>query len=194
MQSKRITRVCRRCGKTFLALPHIVACGQGRYCSQYCNRRKHARPLAERFWEKVQKSDEPGACWLWAGATIRRYGAIRGDDGKVLYAPRVSWELANGEGPGDLHVCHSCDNPPCVNPAHLFLGTNADNQADKVAKGRASRGEGRPSAKLTEEGVREMRALHAQGGWSFYRLAKRWGVTYRTASDVIHRRTWKHVD
>lgn len=94
------------------------------------------RPLAERFWEKVRKSD---GCWTWTGGrNALGYGLISyGKPRKPTLAHRVSWVLAHGDMPAaDLEVCHACDNPSCVNPAHLFLGTHRDNMRDMFAKGR----------------------------------------------------------
>lgn len=100
----------------------------------------------ERFWSKVDRGGGPDACWLWTAHKTRGgYGQLR-VDGHQATAHRVSWELAHGPippGHGYHGTCvlHRCDNPPCCNPSHLFLGTNADNMADMKAKGRQARGD-----------------------------------------------------
>ena len=95
--------------------------------------------LVKRFWPKVEKTSA-NECWTWLGAKLPKgYGKIAGRDwrGGWLYAHRVSWELHNGPVQDGLWVLHHCDNPSCVNPAHLFLGTNRDNMRDMQRKGRA---------------------------------------------------------
>lgn len=89
--------------------------------------------IQEYFWSRVDRS---GDCWLWtASKTARGYGKLR-VDGKQAYAHRVAYELTNGAIPDGLVICHHCDNPPCCNPAHLFMGTQGDNMRDRDAKGR----------------------------------------------------------
>lgn len=128
----RIHKTCEVCNKPFEVSPALK---NRRFCSQVCMGKSMERPLAERLWEKIDKSDGPDACWPWTGGTSGRrkckYGSI---DGK--HAHRVVWELINGPIPDELGCLHTCDNPLCCNPKHLFLGTQADNVADMVAKGR----------------------------------------------------------
>lgn len=98
--------------------------------------RQCLRPTEARFWAKVDRSGGPEACWPWTGARAwNGYGQF-GDGGQIHIASRVAWELSCGPIAEGLHVLHRCDNPPCVNPAHLFLGTHSDNMRDMVAKGR----------------------------------------------------------
>jgi len=149
------------------------------------------KPLAQRFWEKVGKRG-PNDCWEWkAGYFHDGCGQVR-VDGKTLKASRVSYTLAKGEIPDGLCVCHQCDNPACVNPAHLWLGTRAENNADMMAKGRcgAPKGEATGNAKLTEELVRLIRSTdeHALS------IAKRLGVSWSLVYMVRRRTIWRHID
>lgn len=150
---------------------------------------------AERFWSKVQRVDGDG-CWEWTGARARNrwgfeHGRFRLPTGHA-YAHRISWMLTNGPIPAGQCVLHRCDNPPCVRPDHLFLGTNDENMADMVAKGRAARGERSALAKLTEAQVREIRAEPKWLGVNNW-LSEKYGVNNRCISAIRLRRTWKHV-
>lgn len=139
----------------------------------------------DRFWAKVDKS---GECWLWtAGRTADGYGMFK-VGGKVRKAHRVSWVIANGDT-GDLLVLHRCDVPACVNPAHLFLGTDADNAADRTVKGRGAKGERMGRAKLTYENVASIRERVA-GGEMQKALAAEFGVATSTIARIVIGERW----
>jgi hypothetical protein len=151
--------------------------------------------LAARFTRHVQRG-APDECWLWTGClNINGYGSLfngrrRGHGKRGVLAHRVAWELAFGACPRTLDVCHRCDVPACVNPAHLFLGTARDNVADMVSKGRDGfTGERNPHARLTDDQVREIRTSTEPGRV----IAKRLGVSCPTISEVRRRKLWKHV-
>jgi len=126
----------------------------------YDRNRNRVRTIAERFWPKVDVR-EPDECWPWtASRTPFGYGQISkgGKHAGMVHTHRVCWELVNGPIPEGLWVLHSCDNPPCCNPSHFFLGTHIDNMRDCAAKGRAPRGSARPNAKLSEAIVAAIKA------------------------------------
>lgn len=121
----------------------------------------------------------PDECWPWRGKPHSDgYGRVRWA-GRPTYAHRVSFEIANGPIPDGLRVLHHCDNPPCVNPTHLFLGTDADNQRDKWNKGRAHL-----TAKLTATDLARVAHLRAIG-WRTDAIAVRYGVSRRTVQRVL---------
>jgi len=109
-------------------------------------------------------------------------------------AHRVSWEIFEGAVPGELLVLHKCDNPPCVRPDHLFLGTSVDNMHDKALKGRAPRGSSSPAAKLAESQVQEIRRRFAAGGVTMTELGCDFRVHPCNISNIIKKRIWRHVD
>lgn len=120
---------------------------------------KKGLPLAERFWSGVDVRG-PDECWPWLrGCNQGGYGRIR-VEGRLVCCHRVAYELVLGPIPSGMKVLHSCDNPPCCNTAHHWIGTNGDNNADRAAKGRhrSLKGEESPRAKLTEEDVTAIRA------------------------------------
>ncbi len=149
------------------------------------------KPLEERYWQYVEKTEY---CWLWRGLRARRYGSIRGHGPDYVKRPahRVAWELAYGSIPGGLFVLHRCDNPVCVNPAHLFLGTHQDNMRDRQMKQRHAYGERSPMAKLTLEQIQDIRRRHAAGETQTA-LAREYGVRQGHVSRIIRRASWRHV-
>lgn len=153
--------------------------------------------LAQRFWPKVAKGG-PDECWPWNGARIRKgYGKLGAvaPQRATFSAHRVSYELNVGPIPDGMMVCHRCDNPPCVNPAHLFLGTASDNRADQQAKGRFNPGDRfgakAANARLTEDQVREIRCSPHVPVSAF---AERFGVTGRAIRLVRSGKTWPGVN
>lgn len=185
VRTARIALTCKRCGKVFFRLPSKATT----FCSQRCYRPP--------FWDLVDKLSSPNGCWLWTGPCDQRgYGRYYVGLGKGQYAHRLSYELVNGMKPGVMDVCHHCDTPLCVNPAHLFLGTHQDNMADMVAKGRSTLnrqlGDAHYLAKLDPDKVRHMRYLYSQG-LSPFKIARIYGVDPATARSVVLRKSWKHV-
>lgn len=152
-----------------------------------------SRPLGERFWDKVQRAGEDD-CWMWTGARHRfGYGRIGvGAPSRATEtAHRVSWVLHFGPIPSGKHVLHHCDNPPCVNPRHLFLGDQAANVADMWAKGRGRithrRGEAHPWSKFTAEEVAEIRASAEPAG----SIARRFGVSREAVYRIRRGLNWR---
>lgn len=160
---------------------------------------KVAKPLALRLFSNISINLKTG-CWEWLGATDYGYGRImigsRTDHTrKPERTHRLSYELCIGEIPNGLFVCHKCDNPSCINPEHLFLGTHAENMKDKYAKGRCARlaGEKNPRAKLTAENVYSMRMERAKAGTSYAKLARKYGVVPSVAQKAVKGEAWKDV-
>lgn len=158
------------------------------------------KPLAERFWKHVKQG---GRCWTWTGATAKfGYGVIwggRSNDTNML-AHRVSWEVNVGPIPNGMCVLHKCDNPPCVRPEHLFLGTKTDNNRDRDAKGRCvppprsarrtiPRGERHGNAVLTADKVRAIRSAVGR----YREIGKQFGVSNTTVRMIKIGRAWAHV-
>ena len=163
------------------------------------------RSTAERFWEKVDIPADPDGCWLWTAAHhLRGYGRFY-VCGRVWQAHRVVLALTGVVVPDDAVVQHVCDNPPCVNPKHLRVGTQSDNMLDSFAKGRSSHvGELHPNARLTPTDVLEIRAAHrsscmAPAGGSQARaglrseLAEKYGIRPKTVALIVGRERWKHI-
>lgn len=148
--------------------------------------------LAERFWIKVDRRG-PDECWPWTGVRVGRgYGRIR-KGRKMMYAHRVAWELSRGIIPDGKFVCHHCDNPPCCNPAHGFLGTKADNIHDAVRKGRTAHGEDHGSARLTWPEVWAIRAIYTTGKVSTRSIACVLGIHQSNVWRIVRGLAWRET-
>lgn len=152
---------------------------------------RRPRPLSERFWEKVDVRAH-GECWPWLASTKQGgYGKIADEDGRIQLAHRVAYRLVVGDIPSGRVVCHRCDNPGCVNPHHLFLGTQADNLRDMRIKRRDNppRGSRHPKTKLDEALVARVRA----DARSHRRIARDYGIGKSTVGMIKAGATWTHV-
>lgn len=178
------------CGGSSVVRAGNLTSGNSESCG--CRRRSERRPEADRFWALVEKGD---GCWTWKGAADGYgYGCFQ-TKRKVEKAHRVSYRLATGQPAGDLDVCHKCDNPPCVRPDHLFLGTAGDNVRDMVAKGRhfmvtkpelRARGERHGAAKITAADAAAIRGSSEPAAV----LAAKYGVTRDNVNKIRKGLTW----
>lgn len=142
----------------------------------------------QRFRDRIMPEPMSG-CWLWTGAIFNLgYGKVFWD-GKFQKATRIAYRIFKGADPGPLFVCHKCDNPYCVNPDHLFLGTGAENSADMAAKGRSSQGERNGQSVLTEADVLAIRA--DPRGLSD--IGRAFGVTPTMISHIKKRIAWAYL-
>lgn len=156
-------------------------------------------PTKDRLLDNVAVNNATG-CWEWIGCKRGGYGrTIIGSrkDGtrKAITAHRLSYLIFHGEIPEGMEVCHRCDNPSCINPDHLFVGTRKDNIDDRERKSRniVKVGEEQPCAKLSKKAVKDARWEHAYHGTSFQKLADRYGVSKKTMQNAINGVTWKCV-
>ncbi len=150
----------------------------------------------ERFWSKVEKSNI-NECWTWQAHRNNNGYGIFSIKAILLLAHRTSWVIHFGEIPNGLQVCHKCDNPPCVNPNHLFLGTMRINMDDKMAKGRYKkglvyRGEDHKLAKLKDSDIPTIRSLY-DNGFSTHIIGEIFNVDSKTIWNVGKRISWSHV-
>lgn len=144
----------------------------------------------QRFWKYVNKESDD-KCWNWTGVCNKDgYGCLMVDRSNVR-THRFSWELHFSKIPDGLLVCHYCDNPPCVNPYHLFLGTNKDNIEDRDNKNRQAKGESHGNTKLTYHQVKEIRRLCNEGKFSQRKIAKMFNIGKTAVGDIHNNKRWK---
>lgn len=146
------------------------------------------------FWEKVERTE---SCWNWKASKDRYgYGQLT-CQGKHRMAHHVAYELTKGAIPDGLCVLHHCDNPSCVNPEHLYLGTHRHNTQDMMQRGRNQcgrfPGSTNPTSKLTEEDVKTIRWMHENGTLSNQAIADHFGVTGALIGMIVKRKIWKHI-
>ena len=149
------------------------------------------KPLKERFWKFVRKGKN---CWEWKGATyVKGYGEI-GVTNQLIGAHRVSWQIHYGPIPKGLCVLHRCDNPPCTNPKHLFLGTKGDNNRDKVKKWRHRYGVHHHLTTLTESQIAQIKKYGQARLVPFMHLAKIFRTSEMTIHNIVKNRTWRYIN
>jgi hypothetical protein len=178
-------RICPSCNKTF-----VPRRAKTKFCSPACRFEGQKLSPGVNFWPYVSKSS---TCWIWQGG-INHFGyGVYCTNSTLMGAHRFSYILENGPIPKGMVICHKCDNPPCVNPDHLFLGTPSDNLRDMVQKGRNAKGEKSGNAKLSVEQVKTIRDSFARGELTKTQLARIYHVTFTNIHYIIGRKIWTEV-
>ena len=186
-------RKCNICGNEVIATNGASQ----KYCSRACyyksmvGKLKKRKPAIDKLKERTEVNLESG-CWIWTGGKLRGgYGSLRAD-GRTRAAHRVSFEIVRGPIPDGMDLLHSCDNPACVNPDHLSVGTDVDNSNDKIAKGRQARlkGSANGNAKLTEADVI---AIRDSKGATCSELMERYGASSSQITKIRSGRSWSHL-
>lgn len=147
--------------------------------------------IEDRFWQKVDKKDDNG-CWNWVGAINGNGYGCFGINKKLIGSHRFSYQIHFGEIPDGMLICHHCDNPLCINPKHLFLGTSKDNSQDAVMKGRTNHSENHPKAKLSNNDVILIRKMYTQGVPRI-ELSALFGVMRPEIYKLLNGQIWIHV-
>ena len=192
---KRSNSICQTCGEEFYCPPSSIKKSKngGRFCSRECYQRpRRERTLQERFWDEMKSVPRiDGQCWIWPGYTSHEYGTIQKIEGRInksIGAHRVSFEIFHGSSNPDLNVLHHCDNPPCVNPEHLYQGTDKDNMRDMIVRDRINI----ITRKLSHSDVYAIRSLISQG-ISRTQIAKAYHITVGHVSAIKTGKVWSHL-
>lgn len=184
---RRPERICVECGASFLPWNR----GPQQLCSMRCRNTFIPKRTLGHFWTRVTKT---GECWLWTGRTHNGYGMVAN-----RRAHRVAWELTHGPIPDGLDVLHQCDNPPCVRPDHLRIGTHADNMREASERRRFPNGaawrlaHAGANVKVTEDDVRAIRARYAAGDITQKDLGLEYGLSQSGISGILSRSKWSDV-
>jgi HNH endonuclease/Helix-turn-helix domain len=150
----------------------------------------YAKRFERRFWKQIKKTD---TCWIWKGPKNScGYGTMARRGYGIVRAHRVSWEFHFGIPPKNMCVCHKCDNPPCVRPEHLWLGTREENMMDAHKKGRLRKGEESGTSKLKNFQIEEIRKLRKEG-FTQSEIGEKMGVKGSTIAHILQGHTWKHI-
>jgi len=163
----------------YLVQKRVFSCG----CRSNPHKDRYLEYFKEKFWGNVQKT--ASGCWEWLGNKRNGYGRV-GYKGKLHTCTRVAWEWVNGKIPEGMFICHKCDNPPCINPEHLFLGNRTQNIRDCFAKGRNKSvlGTKNPNSKLTEENIRKILSC-SLSSFEKERLASEFNVNKETIRRIF---------
>ena len=184
-------RECPICKKFFKTFPSLLKLYPEKCCSRKCKYALIATRVEERFWSHVDKNcPELGRCWLWTAQRSHGYGRFV-FDGRGRPATHMSWKIHVRKVPDNLFLLHKCDNPPCVNPNHLYEGTAKQNMQDALQRGQYPLGERHGTSKVTEALVKEIRRRCEHEVQR--RVAEELGLHESQVSRIVLRKNWRHI-